>query len=168
MATKDNVSNINAANDVVDIDLSVTRKKRFRIDKDDSRILELNTSDIGVVKRLRDGLPELDSLNDSAYKTISDSEDELDISSDAAGAVTDALHAIDEKMRWYLDYIFDAPVSEMCAPSGTMYDPFDGQFRYQHILATLSKLYENNFELEYKKMAKNVQKHTGKYTQRKA
>ena len=167
MATKnDNVSNI-TDNNVIDIDLSVTRKKRIRINGDDSKILELNTSDVGIVKRLREGLPELDNLNKTAYENISNTDDELDITSESAKIVTDALSEIDEKMRWYLDYIFDAPVSEVCAPHGTMYDPFNGEFRYQHILSSLAKLYENNFELEYKKMNRNVQKHTSKYTKGK-
>ena len=79
-----------------------------------------------------------------------------------------ALKDIDGQMRELMDFIFDAPVSEMCAEDGSMYDPFNGKLRYEHILETLSVLYENNFDAEVKKMTKRTSKHTAKYTKSRA
>lgn len=141
---------------VVDIDLSVTRKKRFRIDGDDSRILELNTSDMNILLRLDEVESRLQSLADSVTFDAEDTEN--------AEANVKKLLNTDKEMRDLMDYLFDSKVSEICAPSGTMYDPFNGKYRFEHIIETLFALYEDNIDAEYKKMNRNVQKHTAKYT----
>ena len=63
--------------------------------------------------------------------------------------------------------IFDSNVSEICAPSGSMYDPINGQFRFEHIINVLAGLYETDIESELTSIAKRVQKHTNKYSKRK-
>ena len=45
--------------DVIDIDLSPTKKKSFRIDGDNSRIIYLNTSDVNIAIRLEELYPKL-------------------------------------------------------------------------------------------------------------
>jgi hypothetical protein len=70
-------------------------------------------------------------------------------------------------MRDLMDYIFDSNVSEICAPSGSMYDPINGQFRFEHIINILAGLYETDIESELTSIAKRVQKHTNKYSKRK-
>lgn len=147
--------------DIVDIDLSATRKKRFRIDGDNNRILELNTSDMNVVSRLTETYPKLvkmvqDAANQNAIKTNKTDATSLEL-------IADTTDKIDKSMREAIDYIFDANVSAICAPEGTMYDPFNGTFRYEHIIEKLAKLYENNMETEYQKLSARIQKHTSKY-----
>lgn len=142
-------------NKVIDIDLSVTQKKRFRIDGDDNRIIELNTSDMGILLRLDEVEERLNKLADSV--TFAPDSDESD------DEKLKKLLNTDKEMRELMDYLFDSPISDICAPSGSMYDPFNGRYRFEHIMETLFVLYEDNIEKEYKKMAKNVQKHTDKY-----
>jgi hypothetical protein len=77
------------------------------------------------------------------------------------------LAEIDSKMRDTIDYIFDYPVSAVCAKNGTMYDPKDGMFRYEHIIDALTKLYQNNLNEEYKRFQARIKKHTNKYTSSK-
>lgn len=146
-------------NNIVDIDLSITRKKRFRIDGDDNRIIELNTSDMTILNRLDEADKQLRELADKATFGLSETGDD-----DNADAVKELL-ATDKQMRAIIDYLFDAPVSDVCAPDGSMYDPFNGKYRFEHIMEILFALYEKNISEEIKKMRKNVQKHTGKYTQ---
>ena len=67
-------------------------------------------------------------------------------------------------MREYVDYIFDYPVSAVCAKYGTMYDPKDGKFRYESIIDGLTKLYADNINAEYNKISQRLAKHTEKYT----
>ena len=74
---------------------------------------------------------------------------------------------IDMEMRQLVDEIFDSNVSEVCAPSGSMFDPFNGTFRYEHIIDVLSKLYKNNLNSEFKKMSARIRKKTSKYTKGK-
>lgn len=148
-------------NDVIDISLSSIRKKRFRIDGDDSRILELDTSDLGILSRLQETYPKLQKLNEKAVEDWSkaDKADEQDYS-----ATVTLLTDIDTEMRKLIDYIFDSNVSEVCVPTGTMYDPINGQFRFEYIISCLSTLYETNISAETKKLSERVQKYTSKYT----
>jgi hypothetical protein len=149
-----------ASNNIIDIDLSVTRKKRFRIDGDDNRVIELNTSDMTILNRLDEADRQLRELADKANFELVDAEDEN-------RDIVKELLATDKQMREIIDYLFDAPVSDVCAPNGSMYDPFNGKYRFEHIMEALFVQYENNIAEEIKKMRKNVQKHTSKYTNTK-
>lgn len=140
---------------ITDIDLSVTNKKQFRIDKDDSRIIELNTSDLNILSRLQECYPKLDSLGTKAMSISSDNEMDDTIAT---------LKEIDKEMRDLVNFVFDSDIADACAPDGSMFDMFNGEFRFEHIISTLIGLYEKNIDKEYKLMAKKIQKHTEKYT----
>lgn len=139
--------------DIVDINIAGVQRTRFRINGDNNSIIELNTSDIGAVFRLEEAYPKLHEQ----LKKIA----ELDSSDEGFNA---AMKEADKAMREQIDYIFDYPVSEVCAKYGTMYDPFNGSFRFEHIIDSLTKLYETTLNAEYKKMNARIQKHTDKYT----
>ena len=144
---------------VVDIDLSSIRKKKFRIDGDDDKILELNTSDMGILGRLQDSEGKIAELTKVAVDNWPEEIDE-----NAMESAVKVFHDADEGMRKIIDYIFDAPVSELCVPSGTMFDPIDGEFRYEHIMNIIGKLYETNITEEVTKVSARIKKHTAKYT----
>lgn len=160
----DEVVTVPEDDDIVDIDLSATKKKRFRIDGDNNRILYLNTSDFGVISRLKDTYPTLADLASQVgaegFDFGEDDEDEL-VKLTKASHVIDT---IDKKMREGIDYIFDSNVSEICAPDGTMYDLFNGKFRFEHIIEKLANLYNTQVSKEYRKMFARLKKHTSKYT----
>ena len=154
--------------DVTDISLSVVRKKRFRIDGDDSRIIELNTSDLNILARLKEAYPKLVALAEEAFKNLPEvdgtAEDYNFATDEATATLVTTLTEADKKMRELIDYIFDSNVSELCAPSGSMYDPINGAFRFEHIISTLSALYEADISSEMGTIARRVKKHTDKYT----
>ncbi|MBO6253086.1 MAG: hypothetical protein J6O49_05470, partial [Bacteroidaceae bacterium] len=148
------------------IDLSATQKKRFHVNRGrgDSGVLELNTSDFSIITRLENLYPKLAQLShDATLKQLDMKETD---SEKAVTKISQALTKIDMEMRQIVDDIFDAPVSEICAPSGTLFDPFNGEFRFEHILDVISKLYENNLNEEFKKMSDKMKKRTAKYTQK--
>lgn len=160
-------------NDVVDIDLSAIRKKRFRIDGDDNRILELNTSDLGVINRLDEVYPKLKAHESKVAKLTSSTAELGDLDSDseeesmkAIQKTSNALREIDKDMRELIDYIFNANVSATCGCDGSMYDPIDGRLRYEHIIDKIMPLYETNFANETRKVRERVAKATKKYTKR--
>jgi hypothetical protein len=161
MATKNTVLS-NSDNDIMDVDLSIIKKKRFRINGDNTKILELNVSDMGIVSRLDEAYPKLMALQDkvSAIADINEEADDMELLSTTASK----LKEIDTEMREILDFIFQSNVSEVCGSEGSMYDPIEGTFRYEHIISTLVKLYENNLNAEFNKMKENISKHTAKYT----
>lgn len=148
--------------DVIDVDLSIVKKKKFRINGDNTKILELNVSDMGIVSRLDETYTKLMDLQDkvASLAEINEEANDREILSSTAKKLTE----IDEEMRNLLDYIFQSNVSEICGSEGSMYDPIEGTFRYEHIISTLVKLYENNLNAEFAKMKKNISKHTAKYT----
>ena len=156
-------------NEIVDINLSAIQKKRFRIDGDNNRILELNTSDLNLLSRLKEAYPKLIALANEAFekwpKEADDAtQEDVDFMSDPTITTSiEILQNVDSEMRKLLDYIFDSNVSEMCAPSGSMYDPLNGKLRYEHIVETLAGLYEHDISTEMNKIATRVNKHTDKY-----
>ena len=155
-------------NDIIDLDLSVTKKKKFRFDKDDNRIVEINTSDMNLIQRVSEAYPKLQALQTKASKLtegldVENNESETS-SLDDITTMAERLSAVDTEMRELLDYMFDAPVSAAAAPNGSMYDPFNGSFRYEHIIAVVTKQYEDNLQSEFSKMEKQMKKHTAKYT----
>lgn len=148
--------------DVVDIELPQIKKARFRINGDPKKILELNTSDMGIVKRLNEVYPKLQELAKKA--TTFDEEELNDNSDDALTKFAAKLDEIDKDMRKLIDELFQSNVSEICCDDGTMYDLYGGMMRFEHIINTLSGLYENNFNEEFKRVRARIQKHTSKYT----
>lgn len=165
----ENPANNNVANNIIDIDLSITNKKKFRIDHDDSRIIELNTSDMGIVGRLSSAYPKLVALQEKSEKItlnvdLEHHEDNLEDTLNDYKTIGDRLAEVDHDMRELIDYIFDSEVSSKAAPTGSMYDLFGGVFRYEHIITTLMELYENNLQEEYEKVQAQMRKHTEKYT----
>lgn len=168
------VKNVNKEvdNDIIDLDLSVTKKKRFRFDKDNNRIIELNTSDMNIMARISDSYPKLRAQQEKATTLLQDIEideenmSDSDIEKDMA-TVAERLKAIDKDMRELIDFMFNAPVSEAAAPDGSMYDPYEGSFRFEYIITLLIQQYENNLQAEFTKMSKNMEKHTSKYTKGK-
>ena len=150
------------ADDIQDIDLSAIQKKRFRINGDNSKILELNTSDMRIASRLKESYPRLNTLMDEVADEFNNIPDDVD-DEETLTKVADAVDKIDGTMREEIDYIFDANVSEVCGSDGSMWDPIDGMFRYEHIIDKLAKLYENNLDKEFADMKRRVETKAGKY-----
>lgn len=148
---------------IIDLDLSVTKKKRFRFDKDNNRILELNVSDMGILSRISEAYPKLHSLQEKASKVTEGIDMDAEETIDNMKEVSARLTEIDKEMRELIDYMFNANVSEVVAPDGSMYDPFEGSFRFEYIIALLTKQYENNLSSEFSKMEKQLNKHTKQY-----
>lgn len=157
-------------NKIIDLDLSVTKKKKFRFDRDDARVVEVNTSDMNLMQRVNDAYPKLQALQEKAARltdglSVADNSSETNAIADLA-TMAERLHEVDTEMRHLIDFMFDAPVSKAAAPDGSMYDPFGGSFRYEHIIAIMMQQYEDNLQSEFKKMEKQLKKHTDKYTRR--
>lgn len=161
----------NLQEDVIDIDLSVTKKKKFRFDKDDNRVVYINTSDVNIVQRIPEAYEKLVACQELANKLMDginpSPNDDLDDILKDFDTMGERLKAIDQEMRDIIDYMFNAKVSEVAAPDGSMYDPFDGAFRYSYILTLIISQFEENITNEFGKVEKQFKKHTAKYTKGK-
>lgn len=158
MATKKKVTTKTTTNDIIDISIGGIKKQKYRINGD--KILELNIQDMNLPARLEEVMPKLDALQEDVVKQKSkyDEGDEVDLKE-----VAEMLKSLDAKMREYIDYIFDSNVSEVCVPSGNMFDLHNGKFTYEHIIEALGDLYEQTISKEYKARLLQVKKHTQKY-----
>ena len=143
-------------NKIIDLSLGQVEKKRIRIDGDDNRILLIDTSDLSVTSRLKQAEERMESLVLRAAEKLADSDGSIDTSADV-------LKEADEEMRACIDYIFNADVSSVCAPEGTMFDPFNGKFRFEIIIESLAELYGSQLSIEYRKMSTRVKSKTSKY-----
>ena len=147
---------------VIDISIPEVEKTRFRVNGDNDKILELNTSDPNVLTRLNKGYKELVKLTDKvASLKYNENED------NASDKLADALEDLDNQMKAQLDYIFDAEVGKVLAGNSSMYSIRDGKFRFETVIETLGNLYENSFNKEFEAMRKRVTKHTSKYIGKK-
>lgn len=158
-------TNQNTQNFAGNIDLSALRKKRFTIDGDESRVLELNTSDFSIINRLAEVYPKLSDLSQKVSHLndgVTDNEDDESVRNDFA-VMSNNLTEIDTEIKTLIDYIFDSNVCEMCCPSGSMVDIIKGQFRYEVVIDTLMSLYETTIEEEVNKLQNRMSKHTSKY-----
>lgn len=155
-------------------DISLSTKKGYRIDGDNSRIIYLDTADHNIMVRLEEVYPEISKLALEAVDRISSSKKSMksavpdsgdEASEDSSSEdITDVLKDIDSKMRAKLNYIFASEIADVCEPTGNMYDVVGGEWRFEHIIEVLSHLYANNMTAEYKKMQERIKKHTTKYT----
>ena len=153
-------------NEIIDLDLSVTKKKKFRFDHDDTRIIELNTSDMGIIGRISEAYPKLTALQDKASKIMEGLHNDDEHLEDDLKLMGIRLSEVDAEMRKIIDDIFNADVSAKAAPDGSMYDPFDGTYRFEHIITLLMSQYEKNLQDEYAKIERQVKSHTEKYTKK--
>lgn len=147
---------------VIDISIPEVEKTRFRVNGDNDKILELNTSDPNVLTRLNKGYKELVKLTDKVAALKYDENEE-----NAGDKLAEALEDLDNQMKAQLDYIFDAEVGKVLAGNSSMYSIRDGKFRFETVIETLGNLYENSFNKEFEAMRKRVTKHTSKYIGKK-
>lgn len=153
-------------------DISLSSKKSFRIDGDNNRIIYLDTSDMNILVRLEETYPEIQKLAveaaDKIVKSkISEDEEGDEDTKSSLNDITEILKEIDSKMRAKLNYIFASDVADICEPTGNMYDPVGGEFRFERIIEVLTTLYANNITAEFNKMQERVKKHTAKYANKR-
>lgn len=151
--------------EVVDVDLGFVEKRKFRICGDFNRMLELNVSDLNIFARLKKGYPQLKELMAEAQEKITSIPDDGE-TTELIGMYADRLTEIDTKMREIIDYIFDTNASAVCAPSGNMFDPVGGQWRFERIIDKLSALYANGLNDEFKQLKNRVEPKVSKYTKK--
>ena len=145
--------------DVVDIEFKEIQKKRFRLDRDNNRVIELNTSDITVLGRLEEIYPKMLKFVEEAQKKMGD-----DPNNDN---VMEAFAYINQSMKDLLNYAFDSDIADKACPDGSLFDPINGKFRFEYIMEKLVGLYDTNFTKEFELMQKRVDKHTSKYTKKR-
>ena len=148
------------AEKIQNINIDVGSRKRFTIDGDENRILELNTNDMGIFSRLDD----FDQNVTAAFKEFDDFQSQ-EIEKDDWNVVKlgEALKKLDTTIREQFDRLYDTNFSEVVVPHGTMIDLINGEFRFQKLNDVFSTIYEKQFSKELKAQNEKIKKHTEKY-----
>ena len=146
--------------EIIDIKM-VSPKKTYRINGDNSKVIELNPTDINVVIRAKEVYSKLNNLAQRAGSLLVDQEEAT--TDKGLAKIAKALSDLDKEMRDMIDYLFDSKVSDVLASDINMYSPVNGEFWFEHCIEVLSSLYENNFNSELRKMKANVNKQVSKY-----
>ena len=145
---------------VTDIQLNISKKEQFRINGDDSKIIELDISDLGVLNRLRESYPRLQDLGMKGFEA--DSDEDLDTKT--LGEFMGALDNINTEMCDILNYIFDSDIAKTCSFGKPLYNMVAGKFIFEIIMDTLFGLYSDNIKAEFGEMSARMKSHTSKYT----
>ena len=145
-------------NEVVDVTINMSQRRPFRLNRDPNKIIYLDVADMGVGMRLRTAYDNLIKM----MEKIADLGSKEDMTEDEQKTVLKTMEDLNERMKEQVDYIFNSPVADMCCDGGTMWDPYMGMFRFEHIIDALCGLYENNLSYEFMKMRSRV---NGKVTQ---
>lgn len=145
---------------VTDIQLNISKKEQFRINGDDSKIIELDISDLGVLNRLRESYPRLQDLGMKGFEAESDE----DLDNKTLGEFMDALNNVNTEMCSILNYIFDSNIAETCSFGKPLYNMVAGKFIFEIIMEALFDLYSDNIKAEFGEMSARMKSHTSKYT----
>lgn len=145
------------------IDLNIGLKTKYTINGNEDLFIMLNPNDMGILARLDEVLPRLNSF-DETYRDLfnTDAEDaEAGISKFTSG-----LKELDAEVRDIINYLFDYDICAVCASSGTMFDLQDGEYRFFVIIDTLLTLYTDTIHSELDKRVAKMKKRTEKYVNR--
>lgn len=161
------------------INLNISTRKKFTIDGDATRVIELDIHDLALVTRLSDSLQRMDALtaeweklgNMVGNSTVDDVEDDtaVDVIIKESKDFSDQFNLIETEMRNIIEFIFDC--DGMCKTilgNSSVFSPVNGKYKYEQIIDVLTGLYEDSIEKEAKKInARKVEAKTSKYIKKK-
>ena len=146
--------------DTINIRVRGAEKKRFCINGNPDNVIEINTSDTGILERLESAYR---SLLELSNKAVEIKAEDIEIDTEESKKLFEELAEIDKKLRDTLDSVFDSKVADACSGGGKMYDPVDGVFRFEVILSDLMEVLQDDLQAEFAKVMKRRDEHTAKY-----
>lgn len=142
------------------LDFGAIQKERYAINGNEDMVLELNTHDFLIMERLKEVISRIEEIE---KKVTNIEEVKYDDSVEEISNYTEELISINKDLADMIDYLFDSNVCEVINTSGSLFDVYNGQFKFEIIIETLINLYEDTIQAEYKKRKKRMEKHTSKY-----
>ena len=116
--------------------------KRLAINGDENRVIVVNPTDVGIVARYREKLPEIEKLS----AETENSEEIPDI--------------LDKKVREFVDYIIGSPVSETVFGKTNCISMAGGQTIFENFLTAYMEYMKPEIKAEYERSKKRVEKYT--------
>ena len=128
-----------------------TGLKSYTINGDESKVIYINTSDLGIPKRAKQAEKELKKIADECANI----EDSLSIDESI-----ELLDKFDGQVKKIIDYIFNADVSEIVFGRTNSLSMVDGKPVFQNFLDAVIPEIVKDTDKEYKKSQKNITKYT--------
>lgn len=170
------------ADKMQNINLNIDTRKKFTVDGNPNKVIELDVTDVGIISRYKESIPMIDELSDNYERIgkltaeLQDIRENTDISEDEAAKRNseklDELSAevseLERKMRDIIDFIFDSKICDIILENTSVFSPVNGKnYKYEVILEVLANLYSKSISSDIQKINKaNVRKHAAKYTRK--
>ncbi|MDE6500471.1 MAG: hypothetical protein K2L10_00060 [Ruminococcus sp.] len=116
--------------------------KRLVINGDENRVIVVNPTDVGIVARYKEKLPEIEKLS----AENGNSEEIPDI--------------LDKKVREFVDYIIGSPVSETVFGKTNCLSMAGGQTIFENFLTAYMEYMKPEIKAEYERSKSRVEKYT--------
>lgn len=116
--------------------------KRLAINGDENRIIIVNPTDVGIVVRYREKLPEIKKLS-------ADTENQEEIPD-----------ILDKKIREFVDYIIGSPVSEIAFGKTNCLSMASGHTIFENFLTAYMDYMKPEIKAEYELSKKRVEQYT--------
>ena len=131
------------------------KRKRFAVDGDETRYIEIDTGDTGILARWSGVKKWFESAQErlAAMPKIEENTEE------SVDKFSEEFNALSEEVRQQLNTLFDSDVCTPIVGNGSMLRTVNGEPLFLITLETLLPLYEADIKVEMKK----VEKHTAKY-----
>lgn len=120
--------------------------KRLAINGDENRVIVVNPTDFGIVKRYKEKFPEIEKLS----VETENSEEIADI--------------LDKKVREFADYIIGSQVSEIVFGKTNCLSIAGGQTVFENFLTAYMEYMKPEIKAEYERSKKRVEKYTKQIT----
>lgn len=147
------------------LNLGINTKKRFTIDGDENKILEIDVQDMSIMSRIKPAMKKINGVK-SHWEELQKIDPD-NISDEEMDELQSALEESEKEMREGIDFLFNTNVCEVCLGNTSAFTPIDGKLKYEIIITTLSGLYEKTIKAEMGKfdvgkVNKRVQKRVQK------
>lgn len=116
--------------------------KRLAINSDENRVIVVNPTDVGIIKRYREKFPEIEKLSP-------DTEN-----------YEEAVNILDKKVREFVDYIIGSPVSETVFGETNCLSIAGGQTVFENFLTAYMEYMKPEIKAEYERSKKRIEKYT--------
>lgn len=121
--------------------------KRLVINGDENRIITINPTDIAVIKRYNEVIPQLDRLSEK-YKDVPQEK------------TVEIISELDKKAREIIDYIIGFPVAETVFGTANCLSYAGGQTIFENFLTAYMEYMKPEIKAEYERSKKRIKKYT--------
>lgn len=133
-----------------------TGVRTFTINNDPNRVIQINTTDLGILERLEKAQKNLENLQKEA---------EIKQASNTDGLQYSILGEIDKAIREQINYIFGSDVSTPAFGTAYCFSTCNGSPIFENFLNALIPEIEKDVTAESKKTQANISKYTNQLPQ---